>query len=479
MAYRSRPNILLLQVDDLAAWCQPFMGDSYAETPRLSELARRGVLFANAYAPTPVCSPARASLWTGLLPCRHGIHDFLKENDPEAPTLRGQITLAQQFQAQGYHTGLVGKWHCGNSHLPQPGFDHWFSYQQGQYPHLGLQRFVCRDQPIQWEGFQSDRLLDEALSFLRDAPSNQPWLLYFGPVNTHSPFINQPGTLVEKYRAKLRDRPPPVQHPDARYDWIRFGTPPDEDTRLEWLAQYYAAVETIDHMLARLLQAVDLADTIVVYTSDHGHMNGHHGLYTKGNATVPQNFYEEALRIPLVVAGPDTRVARDLRIDEPVNLMDLHETLVDWAGLKPVAPPDRPGQSLSDLIAGRTHPLPRPPMLFEYGNARAIRSGPYKLVRRYHPYQGPLNREVYDLEYDPGEVHDLADLPAFDALSQALEQEMTAAFARYEPPGYRPDHILASPPCNACEPWRLLRPAETPEYGSDLQLLGYGNPRLQ
>jgi len=100
----------------------------------------------------------------------------------------------------------------------------------------------------------------------------------------------------------------PLEDPDTSRGWARMLAPREPEERLERLAQYYAAVTMIDEQIGALLDDLEgrgeLANTLVVYTADHGHMNGQHGLYTKGNATVPQNFYEESIRIPALLSWP-------------------------------------------------------------------------------------------------------------------------------------------------------------------------------
>ena len=142
-AAAKRPNILVFLTDDHGQWLQEAYGNSEVQTPNMSRIARNGVRMNNAFTTCPVCSPARASFFTGRMPSQHGIHDWIEEKTQAYayPWLKGQTLISELLKAAGYNTGLVGKWHCGEERYPHPGFDRWFSYWVNQYPHFGQQNF--------------------------------------------------------------------------------------------------------------------------------------------------------------------------------------------------------------------------------------------------------------------------------------------------------------------------------------------------
>lgn len=472
----SRPNILVMMTDDHGQWAAGCYGNREILTPNLDYLARSGMRATHAFTPNPVCSPARACFFTGLLPSQHGIHDWLAE-DPAQPRdwLGGKSNVAEILRASGYRTGLVGKWHCGNSHLPQPGFDYWLGYAHGQYPHFGNQRLVENGRRFDYHGRQAPFLTSKAAQFIRDGKGGKPFFLFLGLVDTHSPFTGHPERLVSRYRrASFCDIPD--ESPTAGRGWVRFGVPADERLRREWLAQYYASVTLLDEQVGRMLDELEslgqLDQTLVVYTSDHGHMNGHHGLYTKGNATVPQNLYDESIRVPYLARLPGA-IPGGLELDAPIDHCDLFQTLLEVGGAKPAPSVSYPGRSFWTLANGHRVPW-RDSQFCEYGNVRMVRTAQWKYLRRYAPHE-QYGDELYDLCADPRERHNLlaSGAPA-PAPAARLREEIENYFARFEDPARSGARILEQPPQNAWEPWRLRRPEETPQEGSEWRTLaGY------
>lgn len=471
MSSLPRPNVLVFLTDDHAAWAAGCYGNRELYTPHLDGLARDGMRATRAFTPNPVCSPARACFFTGRLPSQHGIHDWLQES-PRSPRdwLRNETTLPQLLQGHGYRTGLVGKWHCGNSHLPQPGFDYWFGYADGQYPHFGRHRFVENGQPVEWEGRQAEHLADRASAFIRQS-DRRPFFLCVGMVDTHSPFCDQPATWISRYAdATFADIPDETAHTPG---WIRFGRPADEARRRRWLTQYYAAVSTLDQQVGRILGTLEASgcaeDTLVIYTSDHGHMNGHHGLYTKGNATVPQNLLDESILVPLLTRWPG-RIPAGQTLDAPVDHCDLFQTVLDAAGCMPPSGIHYPGSSYLRLLEGRSLAW-RDRQFCEYGNARMIRTEDWKYLQRLAPHHDLYGDELYDLRSDPRETLNRIHDPECAGTASELRAAIEEYFQRHEDPDHSGRNILSLPPQNAGEPWRLDRPASTPPEGTDWSVL--------
>lgn len=455
------PNILLFLTDDHGKWAAGCYGNSELHTPNLDYLASRGVRMDQAYTPSPVCSPARASLFTGRLPSQHGIHDWLKEGGEETthPGLDHEVTLPQLLQNAGYYTGLVGKWHCGKK--PRSGFDYWTSYLVHQYPHFGTFQLSHQGNVVTHHGHQAPILTEYALDFLRNRPADRPFFLTVGYVNTHTPHKDQPERWVTRYRrATFRDIPdeePPRGYGDAGRIWLHAAA-----TRREELAQYYASVSFIDEQIGRILDELDAAGelerTFIVYVSDHGHMNGHHGLHGKGNATRPQNFLDESIQVPCLLAWPSGLPAGRV-IVAPVDHCDLFCTLLDAAGVS-LDPQlhhqlNLPGRSYLSLMRGdETEATWRDTHYCEYGNARMIRTPSHKLIVRYPGPNGHFPDELYDLELDPRETTNRIDDPAYRQIRAELRHRLETLSTRYEVPSRSGRHIASQPRCNPSEPWR-------------------------
>ena len=413
-----RPNILVFLTDDHGQWLQQAYGNTEVRTPNMNRIAARGVRMANAYTPCPVCSPARASFFTGRMPSQHGIHDYIEEKTQSyaVPWLKGQTLISELLHGAGYHTGLVGKWHCGEDRYPHPGFDYWFSYWVSQYPHRGKQNFSENGQQVEADGFQSPFLTERAIGFLRDhyrneATAQRPFFLFVGYTDTHSPHADMPEDLVAQYAgATFRDVPNEAFARCHGKPLIPVSDNPSvERARRQ---QYYAAASSVDREVGKILDELErtgqLANTLVVYTGDHGLNGGQHGMWEKGNGTLPQNFLEESIRVSCLLSWPDGGIAQNLQSDLWVNHCDLYATLLEAAGAVPNATLAReinsPGQSYLANLRGHSGAQWRDFAICEYGNARMLRSDGYKLILRY-PYKGTeLANEFYDLAADPRET---------------------------------------------------------------------------
>ena len=232
------------------------------------------------------------------------------------------------------------------------------------------------------------------------------------------------------------------------------------------LAQYYAGVSMADEQLGRLVEVLrrrgELDDTLVVFTSDHGHMNGHHGLVGKSNATLPQNLYEEVVRVPMILHWPAGFGSEGRALDVPFDHLDLHRTLLHAAGLdsEPAeGEPQSPGESLLPRLEDEATPWRRY-RYSEHGTARAIADERYKLVRRYPPIAPPFGDELYDLAEDPRESVNRIDDTDYAAVLERLAGELDRHFERHEIPGREGRLALEQPPANGNEPWRRLARAD-------------------
>lgn len=475
----ARPNILVFLTDDHGQWAQHAYGNSELRMPNMDWLAARGTRMTQAFTPCPVCSPARASFFTGRMPSQHGIHDYLNENMPgfAHPGLEGQTLISELFKNVGYNTGLVGKWHCGEERKPHPGFDRWFSYWVNQYPHDGVQHFSDQGVQVIEAGQQSPLLTRRAVDFLQDHKRNRgadgsPFFLFISYVDTHSPHDAAPQELVEEYlSATFRDIPD--EKLSACHGKARTAVNVDPTIERKKRTEYYGAVSSLDREVGKVLNALkatgQMENTLIVYTGDHGLNCGQHGVWEKGNATIPQNFLEESIRVSCTVSWPVGGIRQNATSDSLVNHLDLWATLLEVAGATPnagtAANINSSGVSYLRQLQGHKVKTWRQTMICEYGNARMARTDRYKLIKRY-PFAGvQFPDELYDLQEDPRETTNRHDEPSLKGVIQDLSVQLDQFFVKYTVPGHSGLDLEHQPACEEDSPWLL---AAKPPAGTSL-----------
>ncbi len=447
------PNIIVFFTDDHAQWALPSYGNSELHAPVLSALAANGALLQNAFTPCPVCSPARASFWTGLYPSQHGVHDHLAEDDAavqQTDWLAGVPTLADYLQGAAYQTALCGKWHCGAGERPKPAFDYWYSAWRKTPKYFSLRnKYSDNGRVLERTGYDTDIITEAALNFLRRRDCDRPFFLYIGYATTHNPWINRQEKLVRQYRqASFCDIPA-----DKPYPFGAAGRHPvaPADPR-EARAQYYASVSMIDAAVGTVLAelAAQATPALVVYTADHGLNLGQHGLWGKGNGSEPLNMLEESIRVPLLFNHPSL-VKGGQMYSAFFNHTDLFMTLLDFAGALPDDVSQYPGQSFKSLLSGESAAA-LPPNLYigEYGPTRAIRDARHKLVLRYAGGENLL----FDLLSDPRETFNVHEVPRYREVRDSLRARLDRFFARYEVPQHSGLRGGALPVHNRREAWR-------------------------
>ena len=447
-----RPNMLVVLTDDHGQWATGCYGNQEVHSPNMDWLAAHGVRMANAMTECPVCSPARASFWTGRMPSQHGIHDYLAPEFRDGPWLQGEVQLGQLLSEAGYECGMFGKWHCSKPQQPWPGFDRWCSIGKRTGPHAGEQRYWNDGKQVIHHGYQSAITTSYALDWLGDRAGERPWFAFVGMVSTHSPYNHHPQRLVERYDdAQFDDIPDDLTHPVGR---IRHETSGKQFPWRDHRKQYYAAVTELDEQLGRLIDHLDQNDqldhTLIVYTGDHGLNCGHHGLWGKGNCTRPVNFVEESVRIPMIFGGWESVRAPQVR-GEFADHTDLFATLVDIAGVTLDESRDCPGQSFASILRHGRAPMQwKKHHVAEYGDARMVTDGMAKLITR----NGQFPDEMYDLVADPRETQNLIDMPGYAPVADALSEAMARKFAPMADSPVNGRRVADLPQHNPVEPWR-------------------------
>jgi arylsulfatase A-like enzyme len=416
-------NLLFIFTDQQQRDALGCMGNPNSITPNLDRLAGKGTLFRRCYSNNPVCGPFRGSLMTGQYTSRCGV----MENGDPLPD--GVPTFADAFNRAGYQTSWVGKWHLGGEgngpidRALQGGFQRFIGYQC----YNGFYRDVCfydRDgRERRFDGHRTDRTTDLALEQL-DALSkaDRPFLLMMSYQAPHYPVQPSP-EFLELHRGRpIVRRPnclegvdpftptysPPSQRPlENDPDFQRYGNNLDEYIRL-----YNAMCTQIDANIGRLIDKLEhlgmAEDTMIVFTSDHGDMQGSHGLKNK---SLP---HEESAGIPLIVHVPGLPGGRVE--DGLVSGIDLLPTCLDLAGIDSVDGVD--GVSIAPYLRGRTDAT-RDEVFSERTDWCMIVRAGWKLAadRREHGLAPTLMTHV---EEDPFELRNRVDDPAVAALRAEL-----------------------------------------------------------
>lgn len=405
----NRPNVLLVFADQMRGMAMGCMGDPNVKTPNLDRLAAEGILFTNAVANCPVCTPARGSLLTGQYPL---VHRAVCNDLPIATELP---TLATVLKHEGYATGYVGKWHLDG--VPRDkftppgrrrlGFDYWrawnchHDYFHGKY-------YADTGEPIPLEGYEPAAQTDLAVEFMRKHRDN-PFLLCLSWGPPHDPYDRVP----EEYRRQYS--------PD---DLILRPNAADADRRV--LADYYAAVTALDDQIGRLVRALKELrldeNTLLVFTSDHGDMLGSHG------RTHKEQPWEESLLIPLIMRWP-ARLGNGQVVDTLVGIVDLMPTLLGLAGIE--APKDLGGSDLSAPIRGELSQEPGSlflQVIVPSNQARRNNTREWRGVRtKRYTYARHGDGEtwvLYDNKADPYQQHNLAADKGAVRLRRELECEL-------------------------------------------------------
>jgi N-acetylglucosamine-6-sulfatase len=404
-------NIVFILTDDQRYDALGFMGHPFLETPHLDELARNGMVFENAFVTTALCSPSRACILTGLYTHAHGVRDNLSPLDDSL------MTFPQELRKAGYETAYVGKWHMGGeSDEPRPGFDRWVSFR-GQGVYVNPQ-FNVDGERVKREGYVTDLITDYAEEFLRK-PREKPFCLYVGHKAVHAEFRPAP-RHKGCYADKVYPPPASMANTDENYagkpDWVRaqrqswHGVDGMYNREVQYdpfTRDYAETLRAVDDSVGRIVATLKelglLESTLVVFTSDNGFQFGEHGLIDK------RTMYETSIRVPLIAHCPGLFAGGQRRKEMVVNL-DFAPTFLELAGCK--VPEGLHGRSFLPLLKGEATPW-REAFLYEYFWERdfpqtptvfGVRTDRYKFMQ----YHGVWDRyELYDLENDPDEMHNL------------------------------------------------------------------------
>jgi len=466
----SKPNILFIMSDDHTANAISAYGLRYAKTlptPNIDRLAKEGARLTNCFVTNSICTPSRATILTGKYGHKNGVYTLWDDFDRE------QQNVAMLLQDAGYETSIIGKWHL---HTQPNGFD-FYSVLPGQGKYFDP---VFREMDAEWidgskegkvyEGYATDIITDKSIEWLKSRDTSKPFFLMTHHKAPHGLWeyaprhenlfdgitIPEPETLMEDkshrsegskvYGRDMLNLSKRMSEGNKGRGWptglLDISGMSEEEvikaTYQKYLKDYLRVVAAIDENVGRILDYLDesgLAEnTIVIYTSDQGMFLGEHNYYDK------RWMFDESLKMPFLIRYPEEIEAGSVCPDMVTNL-DFAELFLDFAEV-PV-PDDMQGKSFRKNLSGdtpgdwRTSVYYRYWMQIEGSNVPAhygIRTEKFKLIRFYgrglgtkgstEGWDTPQTWELYDLEKDPLEMHNVYNSKDYQDVIIELKEEL-------------------------------------------------------
>jgi N-acetylglucosamine-6-sulfatase len=449
-AQTGRPNIVFVLTDDQRWDAISIQGHSGPlKTPNIDRLGHEGVYFRNAFATTALCSPSRATIQTGVYAHVHGVTNNFTEFPPDTET------WPLDLQKAGYETAYVGKYHMGEDNDDRrPGFDY-FATHRGQGQYVGTEWRINGGERHVIPGYYTTVVTDLAEQWIRGRDHSKPWMIMIGHKAPHSFYVPD-----EKYKNAFANEhipyPPSAFMLDDKPEWYKerlptwhgiYGplfefrknfpdTSPEGVTAFEeMIRSYWRVLLSVDDSVGRLYKLLQdtgqLDNTMFIFTSDHGLLNGEHGFVDKRTA------HEPTIRVPLVVRYPGlTPPSQPRVVDQMVLTTDFAPSILDVVGLP--AGKQMQGRSWKPLAQGRTDPTWRQSYVYMYNyekqfpytpNVRALRTQDWKYVR-YPNSPKPHMSELYHLSDDPEELINLINHPRYrykvDEMHAELDRQLIA-----------------------------------------------------
>lgn len=432
-----RPNVVFVFADQMRS-DTGFAGNRDVSTPVLDKLAEESMQLTNVVSTTPVCTPYRACLMTGQYPLTHGV--FL--NDVRLKSK--QVSLGQAFQAQGYDTAYIGKWHLDgadrSAYIPperRHGFDHW-QVLNCTHNYMNSLYYEAEDEVAQkWDGYDAEEQTKAAQAYIRQQDGENPFLLILSWGPPHDPYDQVPDKFKALYDPDKLILPPNVdltdlQLPDPYADPDRIIA---EQKLRRTLADYYAHISALDTYTGWLMETLREQgmeeDTIFIFTSDHGDMLGAHGEAYKIRP------WDESVHVPFLLHYPRVLGRQAICKTKPIGTPDLMPTLLGLCELD--IPETVEGLNYAPYLYGKTDmseiegalicvPHPFADWSFRKGGReyRGVRTERYTYVSDLN---GPWL--MYDNYQDPYQLHNLVDdeSPEVTEVKQKLSELLSRMLA--------------------------------------------------
>ena len=472
----TKPNIIMVMCDQMRFDRFGAMGNELVKTPNIDALSREGLLFKNAYCPSPVCTPSRASVKTGIFPPGNGmVTNWVPFKEKVAGTTEiHRYLLTERLRSQGYYTGMAGKLHF----VPAEddfGFDFkalndapysvyanddkhsdyikWLKETHFKDSDMDIVEIFDRDEDfypesiydfIMGSGWRTEEqhdipwTVERSMNFIENRDDEKPFFLFTSFFGPHQPYLApspwdtmyNPDDIVlgPRFYADLEDSPIFQMSglggeltKQLRADW-------DEQKYKEVIAAYYGQISMIDHYLGKLfdqLKEKGLWDnTWIVFLADHGDFNGAYGTFFKGL------MYDASVKIPLIIKPANGQGLTGVR-EELVNSLDVYGTILDLAG-------DTAWRNLPQIESRSLLPLIKQENTAEWknevysiigadpeNNLCMLRSGPIKIVRKAVKDGEPIY-ELYDFDKDPFETRNVYGQSEYLDVEERLRAQLDA-----------------------------------------------------
>ncbi|MGV3587390.1 MAG: sulfatase [Adhaeribacter sp.] len=439
-----RPNVVVILTDDQRWDALSVNGNPHLKTPNIDKLAAEGVNFKNYFCTTSLCSPSRASILSGKYAHAHGVVDNFTEFPASLPSFPSVL------QKEGYETAYIGKWHMGEGNdKPRPGFDYFVTHKgQGDYYDTEFNINGAGGKVI--KGYYTNVVSKLANDWLQKE-HKKPFMLILGHKAPHSFYKPEPkyAKAFDKVRItypesafNLKDKPTwiaqrlPTWHGiyGPLFEW-RKNFPDSSAAAVKdfqnMVQAYWATILSVDDSVGEIYRTLkekgELDNTIFIFTSDNGLLNGEHGMVDK------RTMHEPSIRIPLVVRYPGlTPTDKPVVVEKQVLTLDIAPTILELCGAPPLQ--NIHGQSFKNLVQGDTANW-RTAWFYEYNyekqfpytpNVRGIRTDHWKYMH-YPTGDGSPDKhlaELYHLTADPGENKNLINDPRYAAKVTELKNQL-------------------------------------------------------
>lgn len=444
-----KPNVLFVLCDDIRHDALGIAGHPHLKTPNIDKLAIEGSWFKNTFCTTSLCSPSRASILSGLYAHTHGVVNNFTEYPADL------ISFPLHLQNHGYETAYIGKWHMGEENdAPRPGFD-WFSTHKGQGSYFDTAFNTNGEGSKVVPGYYTHVVTDMAIDWINRDHGDKPWLMMIGQKAPHSFYFPEPKyehvfddvqILYPETAFMLKDKPQWITDRlttwhgiyGPLFEWRKKFPDSSPEAVKDFAAMtraYLGTIISVDDSMGRLVDELkrrgELDNTIIVFMGDNGLLNGEHGMVDKRTS------HEPSIRVPLIVRYPglaSTQKEKPNVVEKQVLTVDIAPSLVELCGAPPLE--NIHGKSFVNLTKGSDTDW-RQSWFYHYNyekqfpytpNVRSVRTDLWKYTHYPHGDGSPDRHkaELYNIEFDPEERHNLIDNPKYVGVVDGLKKQLSA-----------------------------------------------------